>query len=202
MNTLYSNVNSNGDRMDTSVLEGEFFDYNTLTVIASESYETFAKELQKEILESLSGRPTKLTTDVFKNRVLKNANGDRFVFDDASSMNLIFDFKMKGYIDQDYKITDKFVVDVDSGVFSLPAEFIGFEKEVAVLVRDIYSTDRFSPVENEKDQNVNEPVLRPNANFAKKEFQELWNKINVITTYEVDFESEELIENSIRSIDA
>jgi len=40
--------------MDKSVLEQEFFDYNTLTVIASESYEDFAKQLQKEILESLS----------------------------------------------------------------------------------------------------------------------------------------------------
>ncbi len=195
-------VNSNGDRMDSTVLEGEFFDYNTLTVIASESYETFAKDLQKEILDSLSGRPTKLAPDVFKNRVLKNSNGDRFVFDDASSMNLIFDFKMKGYIDADYKVTDKFTTDVEAGNFSLPSEFSGFEKEVASLVHDIYATDRFSPVENEKDQNVNEPVLRPNANFARKEFQELWSKINVITTYEVDFESDELIQNAIRAIDS
>lgn len=195
-------VNSNGDRMDSTMLEDEFFDYNTLTVIASESYETFAKDLQKEILDSLSGRPTKLTPDVFKNRVLKNANGERFVFDDASSMNLIFDFKMKGYIDADYKVTDKFAADVETGNFSLPSEFAWFEKEVVSLVHDIYATDRFSPVENEKDQNVNEPVLRPNANFAKKEFQELWSKINVITTYEVDFESDELIQNAIRAIDS
>lgn len=109
--------------MDSTMLEDEFFDYNTLTVIASESYETFAKDLQKEILDSLSGRPTKLTPDVFKNRVLKNANGERFVFDDASSMNLIFDFKMKGYIDADYKVTDKFAADVETGNFSLPSEF-------------------------------------------------------------------------------
>ena len=52
--------------MDQHVLESEFFDYNTLTVIASESYETFANDLQKEILDSLSSRPRKLTLDVFK----------------------------------------------------------------------------------------------------------------------------------------
>jgi len=52
--------------MDHNTLENEFFEYNTLTVIASESYETFAKELQNEILKSLSSRPRKLTTDVFK----------------------------------------------------------------------------------------------------------------------------------------
>jgi type III restriction enzyme len=58
--------------MDKSVLEQEFCDYNTLTVIASESYEDFAKQLQKEILESLSGRPTKLTVEAIKDIVLKN----------------------------------------------------------------------------------------------------------------------------------
>lgn len=59
-------VNENGERMDYHTLENEFFDYNTLTVVASESYETFATELQKEILDTLSNRPRKLTTDVFK----------------------------------------------------------------------------------------------------------------------------------------
>jgi type III restriction enzyme len=43
--------------MDLSTLEGEFFEVNTLTVIASESYDSFAKDLQKEVLESLSDRP-------------------------------------------------------------------------------------------------------------------------------------------------
>jgi len=46
-------VNKDGERMDQSVLGSDFFDYNTLTVIASESYEEFAKQLQKEILDLL-----------------------------------------------------------------------------------------------------------------------------------------------------
>jgi len=58
--------------MDQSVLETEFFDYNTLTVIASESYDDFAKQLQKEILESISDRPSKLTVESIKDIVLKN----------------------------------------------------------------------------------------------------------------------------------
>ncbi len=39
--------------MDVSVLDNEFFNLNTLTVVASESYDSFAKELQNEIAESI-----------------------------------------------------------------------------------------------------------------------------------------------------
>ena len=65
-------VNNDGERMDASVLDNEFFNLNTLTVVASESYDKFAKELQSEIVESLSDRPAILTTDILVNRVLKN----------------------------------------------------------------------------------------------------------------------------------
>lgn len=99
-------VNSNGDRMDSSVLEGEFFDVNKLTVIASESYDSFARDLQKEIVESLSERPVKLTSDVLNNLVLTNEKGEKFVFDNQTSMDLIFDLKMKGYVNENYQITD------------------------------------------------------------------------------------------------
>jgi type III restriction enzyme len=59
--------------MDYAALESDFFDINTLTVIASESYDSFAKELQKEVLESLSDRPVSVTVAVFKDRILKNS---------------------------------------------------------------------------------------------------------------------------------
>ena len=42
-------VNNDGDRMDYSVLENNFHSINTLTVVASESYDSFAKALQTEI---------------------------------------------------------------------------------------------------------------------------------------------------------
>ncbi|MCZ7616745.1 MAG: hypothetical protein M5T52_25050 [Ignavibacteriaceae bacterium] len=99
--------------MDSSVLENDFFDINKLTVIASESYDSFAKELQKEIVESLSDRPVKLTTDVLVNRVLKNDKGEKFVFDNQSAMDLIFEFRGKGYVDDQYQITDELINDIE-----------------------------------------------------------------------------------------
>ena len=193
-------VNKDGERMDSNELENEFFDYNTLTVIASESYEDFAKQLQKEILESLSDRPTKLTVEAIKDIVLKNEKWEKFVFDWESAMNMIFDFKIKNYVDKDYKITDKLINDIETDKFELTEDLKPFKEQLSKLVFKIHSTDNFKPSTNEKEENVSENILKPNENFAKKEFQDLWNKLKVKTTYEVNFDSEELIEKSIERI--
>ena len=193
-------VNKDWERMDSNVLEQDFFDYNTLTVIASESYEEFAKQLQKEILESLSDRPTKLTVEAIKDIVLKNEKWEKFVFDSESAMNMIFDFKMKNYVDKDYKITDKLINDIETNKFEIIDDLEPFKEQLSKLVLKIYSTDKFKATNNEKEENISEDILKPNDNFAKKEFQDLWNKLKVQTTYEVRFDSEELIEKSIESI--
>lgn len=194
-------VNSNGDRMDTSVLEGEFFDVNKLTVVASESYDSFARELQNEIVESLSERPVKLTVEVLKDLVLTNEKGAKFIFDNQTSMDLIFDLKTKGYVNENYQITDMLIKDIADKKYKVPEKLKGFETQVAQLMQNIYTTANFKAAENENANSINEAVLKPNENFAKKEFQDLWKKIKVKTVYEVDFDSDELIKKSVAAID-
>ncbi|MDD5610585.1 MAG: DEAD/DEAH box helicase family protein [Candidatus Omnitrophica bacterium] len=194
-------VNSNGDRMDTSVLEGEFFDVNKLTVVASESYDSFARELQIEIVESLSERPVKLTIDVLKDLVLSNDKGEKFIFDNQTSMDLIFDLKTKGYVNEAYQITDTLIKDISDKKYKVPEKLKGFETQVTDLLTKIYTTANFKAAENENANNVVVEVLTPNENFAKKEFQDLWKKIKVKTVYEVDFDSDELIKKSVEAID-
>ncbi len=193
-------VNSHGDRMDSSVLEGEFFDVNKLTVVASESYDAFARDLQNEIVESLSERPVKLTIDVLNDLVLNNDKGEKFVFDNQTSMDLIFDLKTKGYVNENYQITDVLIKDIADKKYKVQEKLKGFENQVAELMTNIYTTANFKATENENENNINEALLKPNDNFAKKEFQDLWKKIKVKTVYEVDFDSEELIKKSTESI--
>jgi len=52
-------VNKNGTRLDFELVGEQVHDINKLTVIASESYEAFAKGLQNEIAASLKDRPQK-----------------------------------------------------------------------------------------------------------------------------------------------
>jgi len=187
--------------MDTSVLEGEFFDVNKLTVVASESYDSFARELQNEIVESLSERPVKLTVEVLKDLVLTNEKGAKFIFDNQTSMDLIFDLKTKGYVNENYQITDMLIKDIADKKYKVPEKLKGFETQVAQLMQNIYTTANFKAAENENANSINEAVLKPNENFAKKEFQDLWKKIKVKTVYEVDFDSDELIKKSVAAID-
>lgn len=53
-------VNQEGERMDADVLGTEVHDVNVLTVIASESYDSFAKGLQAELAEAAAQEPKAL----------------------------------------------------------------------------------------------------------------------------------------------
>ncbi len=194
-------VNEHGERMDHGVLENEFFYINTLTVIASESYDTFSKQLQGEILETLSDRPSSLKLDVFKDRVLKNINGDTFTFTDTDAMDLIFTFKEKGYVDSNYKITDKLIEEIESGVVEVPNNLINFKTELIQIIEKVNATNNYKVAEDGKKNNINESHFKLNENFKKKEFQDLWNKIKVKTVYDVTFDGQELVKKSIESIE-
>ena len=191
-------VNKEGDRMDNNVLEDGFFDINNLTIVTSESYDQFAKDLQKETLDSLSDRPAKLTVDVLKGRILRNEKGEEFIINDDEAMNLIFSFKKKGYVDNEHKITEKFIEDIEQDKMELPEELIGFNKEIGELMNKIYLTSELKVATDERKNNI--PTFKLTDNFKKKEFQDLWKKIKVKTIYEVDFDSNELIKKSIDSI--
>lgn len=195
-------VNQNGDRMDFETLENEFFDYNTLTIVASESYDTFARSLQKEIFQSLTNRPTELTADVFQNRVLINNDGSKFVFDNVSATKLVISLSSKGYLDENFKVTDELIDAIDNNKLQLSEELTLFKEQVAEIIKQVHGTATFKATTNEKIEDIYEPVLNPNANFKKKEFQDLWNKIKAKTTYTVDFNSEELVKNSIQAINS
>ena len=51
-------VNQDGERMDANVLGNDVHSINILTVIASESYDSFAKGLQTELADAVAGRPS------------------------------------------------------------------------------------------------------------------------------------------------
>lgn len=61
-------VNQNGERQDADVLGDHVFDTNILTVIASESYDDFAKKLQTEMAEACADRPIIITPNLFEGK--------------------------------------------------------------------------------------------------------------------------------------
>lgn len=68
-------VNKNGERQDQDVLGDGVFDVNILTVIASESYEHFSKQLQTELAEDVADRPIEVTAHLFEDIVMVSSDG-------------------------------------------------------------------------------------------------------------------------------
>ncbi len=194
-------VNQNGDRMDESVLEENFFDINTLTVIASESYESFAKALQKEIAEDLSRKiHEKLSQDLFIGTRLRNNNNpeDILIIDEDVFSEILFDCRDNNYIDKHKNITQEFKEDIENNSIKIPEIIEGYEKDYINLINKLFSNRDF-PVENENKNNL-PSIIETNENFEKAEFQNLWKQINIKAIYEVNFDSEELIKNSIKAL--
>lgn len=191
-------VNNNGERMDYSVLEDNFHMVNNLTVIASESYDKFAEALQTEMVDSLSSRPTKLTIEWLMNKQVINEEGNILEFNNENTFNFMLQMKNAGYVDEQFKITEKFIEDRDNNELNFGDLFNSFKNDITRMISNIYNAEHYNPTTDGRRGNVIDLV--PNENFDKKEFQNLWGKINIKTLYEVDFDSNELIENAVNSI--
>lgn len=97
--------------MDENVLGKDVQNINILTVIASESYEAFAKGLQSEMAEAVADRPQKVDRDLFLNRVITNARGEEQIIDSDLASTLVYDMIKNDYIDKHGILTDKYYED-------------------------------------------------------------------------------------------
>lgn len=192
-------VNQNGERMDSSVPGTDVHEINVLTVIASESYEQFAKQLQNEIAETLSDRPRKADRDFFLDKVLKNARGEQLKLEDALASKLLYTFIKNDYVDDQYNLTDVYFNAVENQSLKLPEELSGFQEPLVELVKSIYVEGKSNLADNERNHNIASVTV--NNNFYKKEFQELWNQINRKSMYTVKFDSEELVKKCVWALD-
>lgn len=190
-------VNRNGVRQDFETIGEQVHDLNKLTIIASESYESFAKGLQKEIAATLKDRPEKASIEFFVGRMLTNEKGEKHRITEEEGKKLNKFLYKDDVIDDDDKITIEGRELIESGNIKIPETLNGYKSQVVQLVKSIYTGESIKP-EDER-QTI---VLKTNANFKKKEFQALWNKINLKSIYEVNFDTSKLIEQSRNLINA
>lgn len=193
-------VNNDGERMDSTVLESNFHNINTLTVIASESYDSFAKSLQNEIASSLTARPKNFVQENFAGKYLMNEVGEKYPFTEMAYNKMLYFNISAGYVDleNDSKLTNKFIEDLENDKLKVMDDLKPFKEEYISLMKKLYLANNTKLVNDERRENIKNLV--PNSNFMKKEWQELWNKINYKSVYEVDFDSDELMKKAIDAI--
>ncbi|MDD2630025.1 MAG: DEAD/DEAH box helicase family protein [Limnochordia bacterium] len=192
-------VNNEGERMDSNVLGGDVHFVNVLTVIANESYDSFAKRLQSEIAEVVADRPVRVTEALLVNKVIYDADGkNELTIDDDLAAKLTFSLTTNGYLDYNKRLTEKYYSDVKSGTLIVAEEVTDYKTSIVGILSSIYDPNILKP-EDARGGNVELKV--DEEKFHRKEFKALWSKISSKSAYVVDFDSEELIRKSIIALD-
>ncbi|WP_114202001.1 type III restriction-modification system endonuclease [Janibacter anophelis] len=187
-------VDRHGERADNPVT---VHDINVLTVVTEESYLDFVKGFQDETLRLLSARPRKATPEFFAGAVVHDETGAELTVTLEDAKQLQHWLIKHDFVDFDNQITEKWIGRKDLPEMpAMPPRLEPFFPQLAVLV-DSLNVQAPKVDDSRKGQVV--PMNK--ANFGKKEFKELWDRINRRVVYQVDFDSEELINNCVRVLD-
>ena len=190
-------VNQDGERMDAAVLGGDVHKVNVLTVIASESYDSFAKGLQSELAESVSDRPKTVDEALFKNKVIVDEKGNEQVVDDALAHAIYFDLILSGYVDKGGALTDKYYEEKANGTVKVAEEVNDCCDSIVKILDSVYDERGMKP-ENARAKNVELQVDQ--EKLAMPQFKALWKKISPKSIYVVDFDTDELIKKAIDAV--
>lgn len=196
-------VDKYGNRMDKDRLTDSLVHkINKLTVIASESYKDFVTNLQKELKDNLYERPRKASVEYFEGKRI-NLSGEIHKISNQEA-KLIYQYMIKNdYVSMDVheKVTKEYHADLENNSLApLPESLEHMKEGVHQLIQSVFNEEILNSMFSDGNK-TKTPENDLNENFYKKEFQTLWSYINHKYTYTVDFDSDELIEKSIKSID-
>jgi type III restriction enzyme len=180
-------VNQQGER-----LRG--FEINTLTVIATESYEEFAENLQKEIEKDTGIRFGIVEKHQFATIPVANADGSTGMLGFDESAAIFEHLKAQGFVDTKGKVQDTLRIAIQDGSFSLPKPLEGHLVAVREVLRKVAGK---LDIKN-ADERVT--VKTRQAILESAEFQALWDRIKHKTTYRVHFDNEKLLADCAKAI--
>lgn len=192
---LRLSVDQHGDRTDHPAT---VHDVNVLTVVASESYKDFVAGLQREIAETLSSRPRQATEAYFTGKTITTERGEFEVT--APMARQIYRYLVKNdYTDDADQITDTYHEAKAAGTLAeLPEDLKPCADQVFQLIDSVFSEAQLPKIGDGRKPKTN-PL---NTNFDKKEFQELWTRINRKAVYRVEFDSTELVGKCVGALNS
>ena len=174
-------VNQEGER-----LRG--FDVNTLTVVAMESYEEFAENLQQEIEKDTGIRFGVVEEHQFAAIPVAGEDGQTTALGFEASTAIWEHLKAEGYIDRKGRIQDSLRQVLKEETFIVPANFTEQEAEIAAVLRKLAGRLEIKDADERRSVRPRQAVLDSPA------FKALWDRIKHKTTYRVGFDNEDLLE--------
>jgi type III restriction enzyme len=180
-------VNQQGERI-------RGFETNTLTVIATETYEQFAEELQKEIEEDTGIRFGIVEKHQFATISIPDRAGGSAPLGFEKSEQLWNHLKQEGYVDAKGKVQEKLRTALKDGTVSLPPQFQAQAAAIGLVLHKLAGKPEIKNADERKVVRTRQAVLESEA------FRALWDRIKHRTTYRVEFDPEKLIRDCAEAI--
>ena len=167
--------------------------YNTLSVIANESYKEFADTLQNE-LQKDKFKFGRVESVSFTGVAVKQHDGTIAELSQNESVDIFNYLVQNSYLTKDGKATQKYYQETKDGEFKLPNNYESFtvkiQKRIDNLVREVEIKDATKKIPEKLNKEVE---LSP-------EFQELWDKIRQKTVYSVHMDLDKLKREAIEGL--
>ena len=180
-------VNQKGERV-------RGFDTNTLTVVATESYEQFAEGLQKEIEDETGIRFGVVELHQFAAISIPGKSGEAEPLGFERSRMVWEHLREKKYIDAKGRVQDALRRALDDGTLSVPDELRAQREKIGDVLRKLAGRLAI------KNADERRPVRPRQAILHGPEFKALWDRIKHKTTYRVQFDNEKLVQDCIEAV--
>jgi type III restriction enzyme len=180
-------VNQSGERQ-------RGFEVNTLTVVATESYEDFAFNLQKEIEADTGIRFGIVEKHQFAAIAVADANGDAKPLGVEKSEAIWTYLKGAGLVDAKGKVQDSLRTALKDKTFTLPEEFASQKADVSELLKKLAGGLTVKNADDRKQIKTRQAIVQ------SAEFKALWDRVKHKTTYRVMFDNEALIVACIKAV--
>lgn len=180
-------VNQDGERVPG-------FEVNTLTVMASESYEQFAEDLQREYEED-GATFGAFQLDIFSSIIIDidEETGDPTPLGNEVSKQIVEYLKEEKFLDKKLKGTAKLAQAIKTKTFRIPEEVVSLDDSVQLKLFDAIQTQFDADRVEIKNRDERVKIQVKKAALAEP-FVELWNRIKYKTRYVIEFNTESFIE--------
>lgn len=180
-------VNQDGER-----LRG--FEVNTLTVIASESYEQFAEQLQQEIEDETGIRFGIVEAHQFAGVTATGADGQPAPLGFEQAQVLWVHLKSAGLLNPQGKVLDALRKALKDDTLTLPPPFAAHLPQVREILRKLAGRLEIKNADERRQVKSRQAVLEG------ADFKALWERIKHKTTYRVRFDNEALLVTCIKAL--
>ena len=179
-------VNQAGERQ-------QGFEVNTLTVVARESYEEFAENLQQEIKDETGISFGLVERHSFASIVLDGSGGQAEYLGVEQSQRLWEHLIAQGYLNGKGQALDALREALDGDGLIFPPEFEPVRNVLMQLLRRFTTRIKIKRADERRLVKPQEEVLE------SAEFQALWERIKHKTTFRVRFDNEAMLKACARA---